>query len=64
MAQATTKKDRIPLQTAGQPSGKHLTGFKGSKSDEECFCGKCNPAAKANHNRPIWYVFGKRVKRR
>lgn len=36
------------LQPAGQPQGKHLSGFKGMKSDVECNCGGCHPNAKAN----------------
>ena len=50
------KKDRIPAQPDGMPQGRHLTGFKGSKVDEACFCGRCNPKAKANHGRVMWIV--------
>lgn len=41
-------KNRVPVQPNGQPQGKHLTGFKGMKSDEKCFCGGCHPNAVAN----------------
>jgi hypothetical protein len=34
---------RVPIQPDGQPSGKHLGGFKGMKVDESCMCGGCNP---------------------
>lgn len=34
-------------QPAGQPQGKHLTGFKGMKIDQLCECGGCHPNAKA-----------------
>jgi hypothetical protein len=54
MAKISTKsqkKNRSPLQPAGMPQGKHLTGFKGTKADEECFCGGCHPNAKANAKR-------------
>lgn len=47
------KKNRIPQQGPGMPRGTHIMGFKGTKTDEKCNCGGCNPNAKANHGRPI-----------
>jgi len=43
----TSKKDRFPQQPPGMPRGKHLTGFKGMKTEENCNCGGCHPNAKA-----------------
>ena len=34
-------KARVPEQPAGFPRGQHLTGFKGVKVDQLCFCGGC-----------------------
>lgn len=45
---------REPLQVDGQPQGKHLTGFKGTKSNVECFCGGCHPNARAARAKVIY----------
>lgn len=47
---------RTPIQPDGQPSGKHLTGFKGTKVEGICLCGGCNPKAVANKNKVITVV--------
>jgi len=56
----TGKKARIATQVDGMPQGRHLTGFKGTKVEGACFCGKCNPAAVAGKNRTIVFVEGKK----
>ena len=38
----------IPLQAPGEPSGKHMTGFKGSKVEGICRCGGCLPKLRLN----------------
>lgn len=50
-ARAEAHRKRVPIQPDGQPSGKHLAGFKGMKIDEGCMCGGCNPKAKANRGK-------------
>lgn len=45
---------RVPTQPDGEPQGKHLTGFKGTKTNVACFCGGCNPAAKENRGKVIY----------
>lgn len=37
----------IPAQPAGWPQGKHLTGIKGTKASDPCYCGGCLPKALA-----------------
>ena len=37
-------KKTIPQQPDGMPQGRHLQGFKGSKIDAVCSCGRCLPA--------------------
>ena len=55
---ATIKRDRygrgLPRQPDGMPQGRHLTGFKGSKVDAVCLCGKCNPAAREGVRKIIY----------
>lgn len=46
-AKQSAKSKRVPLQQAGEPQGKHLTGFKGMKVDATCRCGGCHPNAVA-----------------
>ena len=43
---------RTALQPDGMPQGRHLTGFKGMKSEDPCYCGRCHPNAVKNHGRP------------
>lgn len=38
---------RVPRQPEGMPMGKHLAGFKGSKTDVPCYCGGCSARAKS-----------------
>lgn len=45
-ARAEAYRKRVPRQPDGQPMGKHLAGFKGTKVDETCFCGGCNAKRK------------------
>lgn len=48
-----SQKNRIPLQPDGQPQGKHLSGFKGTKVDALCLCGGCHPNAKAAKDKVV-----------
>lgn len=51
-----SKKERVPLQVAGMPQGKHLTGFKGSKdqSGAICLCAGCHPNALKQRDKVIY----------
>lgn len=42
------RKGTVPTQVDGQPQGKHLQGFKGTKVEGVCKCGGCHPNAKRN----------------
>lgn len=45
---------REPLQVDGQPQGKHLSGFKGTKVNAECFCGGCHPNARLGKSKVVY----------
>lgn len=49
-ARQEAHRKRVPIQPDGMPSGKHLGGFKGMKSDEVCNCGGCNAKRKRAGN--------------
>lgn len=46
---------RVPTQTKGMPQGEHLAGFKGTKTDEVCFCGGCHPNAAAKKGKVVTF---------
>ena len=50
---AARHRNRVPLQPDGQPQGKHMSGFKGMKSEIPCLCGGCHPNAKRNLGKVI-----------
>jgi hypothetical protein len=54
-AQKQSKKgSRIPLQPDGMPQGRHLTGFKGTKTDAVCLCAGCHPNALEGRKKVIY----------
>lgn len=50
---AKSQKNRMAAQPDGQPQGKHLSGFKGTKVDALCLCGGCHPHARKDYVRVI-----------
>lgn len=48
-----SQKNRMALQPDGQPQGKHLSGFKGTKVDATCLCGGCHPNAQAGKSKVV-----------
>lgn len=52
-------KNRLARQADGQPQGRHIVGFKGTKVDgSNCMCGGCHPNARANRGKPKVLAYG------